>query len=84
MTCECRRGVRIPYTTAVELNTAFGQVKCTTRDISSGGMFVDAKTPLSIGQRFELNFRFRSGGHSIKLMAQVIRETRQGFGIKLL
>jgi PilZ domain len=81
---ECRRGRRMPYHTAVELNTSAGPAKGTIRNISIGGLFVDTKTPLSVGQKFEMNFRFRSGNHAMKLLAQVVRETKEGLGVKLL
>ena len=81
---ECRRGLRMPYHTAVELNTSAGPAKGTIRNVSIGGLFVDTKTPLSVGQKFEMNFQFRSGNHAMKLMAQVVRETKEGLGVKLL
>lgn len=81
---ECRRGLRMPYHTAVELNTSTGPAKGTIRNISIGGLFVDTETPLIVGQKFEMNFQFRSGNHAMKLMAQVVRETKEGLGVKLL
>jgi hypothetical protein len=81
---ESRHGARTPYTTAVQLNTPGGPVISTTRNLSIGGLFVETNTPLSVGQKFEMRFKFRSGQHSIKLRAQVVRKTSEGFGLKLL
>jgi len=81
---ECRRGLRMPYHTAVELNTTAGSVKGTIQNISTGGLFVHTESQLDVGQNFEMNFRFRSGNHSMRLLAQVVREARGGFGAKLL
>lgn len=81
---ESRYGVRIPYQTQVQFETGFGPIYGTTRNISSGGMFVETKSPLAIGQKVELKFKFRSGTHSIKLMARVVRETSDGSGLRLL
>jgi hypothetical protein len=81
---ECRRGVRIPYHSAVEFNISTGSSVGTIRDISIGGLFVDTNTPLSVSQKFEMNFQFRSGKHTMKLLAQVVRKTSEGIGIKLL
>jgi len=81
---ECRRGQRIPYHTAVELSTSVGPAEGMIQNISTGGLFVHTETQLSVGQKFEMNFQFRSGNHSMKLQAQVVRETRGGFGAKLL
>ena len=74
----------MPYRAAVELNTSVGPAKGPIRNISIGGLFVDTKTQLSVGQKFEMNFQFRSGNHSMKLLAQVVRETSEGLGLKLL
>jgi hypothetical protein len=81
---ECRRGVRIPYHSAVEFNTPTGPFSGTIRNISIGGLFVDTKTLLSVSQKFEMNFQFRSGKYTMKLLAQVVRKTSEGLGIKLL
>ena len=81
---ECRHSVRIPYHSAVELNSPTGPVKGATRNISTGGLFVDTKISKCVGQKLEMNFRVRSGYHSMKLQAQVVRETSEGLGLKLL
>jgi hypothetical protein len=81
---ECRRGLRMPYHTAVELNTSAGLARGIIENISTGGLFVHTESQLSVGQKFEMNFQFRSGNHSMKLLAQVVRETKDGLGIKLL
>jgi len=81
---ECRRGLRMPYHTAVELNTSAGPAGGIIQNISTGGLFVHTESQLSVGQKFEMNFQFRSGNHSMKLLAQVVRETKDGLGIKLL
>jgi hypothetical protein len=81
---ECRRGLRMIYHTTVELNTTADSAKGTIQNISTGGLFVHTESQLNVGQKFEMNFRFRSGNHSMKLLAQVVRETKDGLGIKLL
>jgi len=81
---ECRNAVRIPYHSAVELNSPTGPAKGATRNISTGGLFVDTKISSCVGQKLEMNFRFRSGYHSMKIQAQVVRETSEGLGLKLL
>jgi hypothetical protein len=81
---ECRNAVRIPYQSAVELNSPNGPAKGATRNISIGGLFVDTKISSCVGQKLEMNFRFRSGYHSMKIQAKVVRETSEGLGLKLL
>jgi hypothetical protein len=81
---ECRRGVRIPYHAEVAFTASTGPAMGTIRNISAGGMFVCTKSQLCVGQKFEMNFQFRSGNHTMKLLAQVVRETSEGLGLKLV
>ena len=81
---EFRKSVRIPYQSTVELNSSTGPAKGATRNISTGGLFVDTKISSCVGQKLEMNFWFRSGYHSMKLQAQVVRETSEGLGLRLL
>jgi PilZ domain len=81
---ECRNSVRIPYQSTVELNSPTGPAKGATRNISIGGLFVDTKISSCVGQKLEMNFRFRSGYHRMKLQAQVVRKTSEGLGLKLI
>lgn len=81
---ECRRGVRIPYRTAVEIHTPEGHVQGTIRNISAGGLFMDVEKAFCVGHQFELNFQFRYGKHSIRIQAQVVRKAREGVGLRLL
>ena len=81
---ERRRTVRIPYRTSVKCYTTDGPIKGMIRDLSVQGLFVDIRKPFSVGQKFELDFTFRSGKHSMKLQAEVLRQTRDGIAIRLL
>ena len=81
---ERRRTARIPYHTSVKCYTSDGPVKGMIRDLSSKGLFVDIRKPFSIGEKIELDFTFRSGKHSMKLQAQVVRQTHEGIAIRLL
>ena len=81
---ECRGGRRIPYHSTVEVDTSAGLWKGIIQDISKGGLFVDTKTPIGVGQKCEVRFHFRSGNHSMKLLAQVVRKTNEGVGLKLI
>jgi hypothetical protein len=54
------------------------------RNLSAKGLFVDIRKPFSVGQKFELDFNFRSGKYSMKLQAQVLRQTREGIAVRLL
>jgi hypothetical protein len=81
---ECRRGLRMPYHTSVELNTSAGPAEGMIQNVSTGGLFVHTKTQVGVGQKFEMNFQFRSGNHTMRILAQVVRETKEGLGVKLL
>jgi Tfp pilus assembly protein PilZ len=74
----------MPYHTGVKMDTDAGLIYGTTRNIGSGGLFVETKFSLPIGQKVELKFKFRSGSHFIRLPAQVVRGTSEGLGLRLL
>jgi hypothetical protein len=80
-----RRGtLRIPYHTSVKCYTSDGAVSGRIRNLSAKGLFVDVSKPFSIGEKFELDFTFRSGKHSMKLRAEVVRQSVDGIAIRLL
>jgi hypothetical protein len=81
---ECRGGRRIPYHSTVEVDTPAGLWKGIIQNISKGGLFVDTKIPLGVGQKCEVRLHFRSGNHSMKLLIQVVRETNEGVGLKFI
>jgi hypothetical protein len=81
---EYRRGQRIPYCADVELKIGGGLVKATIRNIGSGGFWVDTQANLSVGQRLELDFHFRSGNQYMQLTGRVVRKSSNGFGIEML
>lgn len=83
-THENRRSLRIPYCADVELKIGAGLVKGTIRNIGSGGFWVDTQANLSVGQRLELDFYFRSGNQYMQLKGRVVRKSSSGFGIEML
>jgi hypothetical protein len=81
---ERRRTVRIPYHTSVRCHTTDGPASGMIRNLSAKGLFVDIQKPFSVGQKFELDFTFRSGKYSMKIQAEVLRQTREGIAVRLL
>lgn len=81
---EYRRGQRIHYCADVELRIGGGVIKGTIRNLGSGGFLVDTQAQLSVGQKLELDFHFRSGNQYMQLTGQVVRKSSNGFGIKML
>jgi len=81
---ENRRGRRISYCADAELKIGGGVVKGAIRNVGSGGFWVDTQAQLSVGQRLELDFHFRSGHQNMQLTGQVVRKSGNGFGIELL
>src|SRR5512143_2110996 len=79
---ERRRTVRFPYHSTVKCYTTDGPVSGRIRNISTKGLFVDIRKPFSVGQKLELDFTFRSGRHSMKLQAEVLRQTREGIAVR--
>jgi hypothetical protein len=81
---ERRRTERIPYHTSVKCYTPDGAVSGRIRNLSAKGLFIDMKKPFSVGEKFELDFTFRSGKYSMKLRAEVVRQSIDGIAIRLL
>lgn len=81
---ENRRSLRIPYCADLELKVAGGVICGTIRNIGSGGFWVDTQASLSVGQKLEFDFHFRSGNQSMRLTGQVVRKSINGFGVELL
>lgn len=83
-TRERRRTVRIPYHTSVKCYTPDGAVSGRICNLSAKGLFIDIREPFSVGEKLELDFTFRSGKYSMKLRAEVVRQTMDGIAIRLL
>ena len=53
------------------------------QNISSDGLFVETKEPLSVGQHIILSFRLPSSKEHIKINGEIVRISPQGIGVKL-
>lgn len=53
------------------------------QNISSDGLFVETKEPLSVGQRITLSFKLPNSDEHIKINGEIVRVSLQGIGVKL-
>jgi Tfp pilus assembly protein PilZ len=51
-------------------------------DVSSGGVFILTKTPVSTGQEITIKFSFPKTGNTIMATGEVVRVSNEGVGVK--
>ncbi len=52
------------------------------KDISTGGLFIETRSPLAVGQEIILILSLPSHERPIKIICEVVRATQQGIGVK--
>jgi len=81
---ERRRAIRIAYRTRLRYTsrqqTGTGQV----RDISFDGLFLETPRPLAVGDRIDMNFRFRHTRSKFPIAGEVRHVRPQGMGVRLM
>ena len=75
-----RKKAAIPVKFEVD-NQTYGGI---TENVSSGGAFIKADYPLSIGQQVKLQVPLKKKGKIARLTSQVTRTNLRGFGVKFL
>jgi Tfp pilus assembly protein PilZ len=53
-------------------------------DISSGGMFILTDEVFNLGQMVMLNIPFADGDKTVKVSAEIVRVTDDGFGVEFV
>jgi len=52
------------------------------RDISAGGLFIETRSPMAVGQDITLILSFPKHERPIKIVGEIIRATQGGIGVK--
>lgn len=55
-----------------------------TRDISAGGVFIEAHQRFAVGESISLSFMLRHYAYPIKIRGRIVRVAPEGIGIKFL
>lgn len=71
---EKRSYVRIPLRTVINCSTGKGQFKAVSRNISEGGMLLEASGSLDTGQKLELRFSLPQIPGLLDLQGSVVRK----------
>jgi hypothetical protein len=76
--------MRLPYTTYVHYRRQGYRGKGTVRDISPDGMFFEARDQFALGERIQINFRYRHGGASTDMLGEIARIGPAGVGVRFV
>lgn len=77
-----RKHPRKPYLSAVDIATEDEVYKEFVQDISAGGLFIETRAPLAVGQEITLLLSFPDHERPIKIIGKVVRATHRGIGVK--
>jgi len=77
-----RKHVRKPYISEVDFSNGDQAYKELVQDISPGGLFIETRAPLGVGQEITLLLSFPDRERPMKILGEVVRATDQGIGVK--
>ena len=77
-----RKSPRKPYLKEVDFATADRAYKEFIKDISAGGLFIETRSALAVGQEITLVLSLPGHERPIKVMGDVVRATQQGIGVR--
>jgi uncharacterized protein (TIGR02266 family) len=77
-----RRHPRKPYLKEVEFATEDRSYQEFIQDISTGGLFIETRSSLAIGQEITLILSLPNHERPMKIIGEVVRATQQGIGVK--
>jgi hypothetical protein len=77
-----RKFARKPYFMPVDFATPNRAFSGFIQNISSGGLLIETREPLSVGQQLTLSFMRPKSRDYVKVGGEVVRKIRDGCGIK--
>ena len=77
-----REHKRKPFFMVVDYSTHDRAYKDYIQNIGTGGVFIETRTPLSVGQVISLSFPLPDYQKYIKITGEVVRVSPQGIGVK--
>jgi uncharacterized protein (TIGR02266 family) len=77
-----RKHKRKPFFMVVDYSTHDRAYKDYIQNISAGGVFIETRMPLSVGQVISLSFPLPDYQKYIKITGEVVRVSPQGIGVK--
>jgi type IV pilus assembly protein PilZ len=77
-----RRHPRKDLFTVVDYAVQGRTYKDFVQNIGTGGIFIETRRPLSIGQEIAMTFPLPGAQNHIKIVGEVVRTTDEGIGVK--
>ena len=77
-----RKHARQSWVASVDYATEDRAFKDFTKNISTGGIFIETRTPFSIGQQITLTFSPSNSKEPIKITGQIVWTGSLGIGVK--
>ncbi len=77
-----RKHSRTAWKVAVEYSNEAQVIRDYTKDISSGGVFIETKTPLTPGQELNLKFPLPNYRKLAKVAGEIVWNSPNGIGVK--
>jgi Tfp pilus assembly protein PilZ len=77
-----RKFARRPYFMPVDFATPERAFNGYIQNISSGGLLIETREPLSIGQRVTLSFLRPKSREHVKVGGEIVRKVPNGLGVK--
>lgn len=79
---EQRSDERIPCLIAVDYSDQKRVYHDFIQDLSKGGVFIETKEPLEIGERISLTFAMPATQNHFKISGKIVRAAKEGIGIQ--
>ena len=79
-----RDDTRKLYSSTVSFSVRDRSYKGISKDISSGGMFIETNESFSVGEIISLTIPFADKKRNIKVPAEIMRITDEGIGVKFI
>ncbi len=77
-----RKYARKPYLREVDFATEDRAYQEFIQDISAGGLFIETRSSLAVGQEITLILTLPNHERPIRIRGEVVRATQQGIGVK--
>ncbi len=79
-----RDDTRKSYSSMVSFTAKDRTYKGASKDLSSGGMFIETNESFSVGEIITLTIPFSDKKRNIKVPAEIMRITDEGIGVKFI
>jgi hypothetical protein len=81
---EARKHPRKDFAIPVKYQVGDRTYEACTESVSTGGVFIKTEDPVAVGEQVVVEIPIKKKGAVAKLTGNVVRSTRQGFGVEFL